>query len=131
MTILDLLDSCDNQFKEKYIKNAFDFIKEEKNKIILKYTYLINKFLELTINGHNCRNIDKNIMDEIQQIKITLDQYNLYYKRNYPNGWSLNKNNIKNIKDLEPELVLSITNIVNKLKELNPSPYDKFDGNYY
>ena len=46
MTILDLLDLCDNEFKEQFIKNAFDFIKEEniykvKHNFISEYADLI------------------------------------------------------------------------------------------
>ena len=40
MKILDLLDLCDNEFKEKFIKNAFDFVKEEKIYKI-KYNFII------------------------------------------------------------------------------------------
>jgi len=55
--ILDLLDSCDNEFKEKFIKNAFDFIKEEKiykikHRFISEYAYLIAQIrnTELVMN---------------------------------------------------------------------------------
>ena len=46
MTNLDLLDLCDNEFKETFIKNAFDFIKEEniyrvKHNFISEYANLI------------------------------------------------------------------------------------------
>jgi len=57
MTILDLLDSCDNEFKEKFIKNVFDFIKEEKiykikHRFISQYAVLIAQIrnTELVIN---------------------------------------------------------------------------------
>ena len=57
MMILDLLDSCDNEFKEKFIKNAFDFIKEEKiykikHNFISEYAVLIAQIrnTELVMN---------------------------------------------------------------------------------
>ena len=112
MTILDLLDSCDKEFKEKFIKNAFDFIKEEKIYKI-KHSF-ISEYADLIAQIRNT---------ELVMNHGSIPGYSLWDEYNIVKEFGK-----KQIYPDEVEWLMNYRNIVIPYSEFNNYDSDSYDS---